>query len=1325
MDQEIRRQNKIPGSCDEFTRPEEITELEKFISRQIKDLDEEIDFDEESDKLTGSGQGYLKEEYPKEYSNLTEVIKEKPVQILPNIIHTIDTEKDLISEAYRDDIIAGEKSEPTEDFIKVPGKTYEGVTIPGKLTEGNIISNYTKDYPDNYEKVELEDTTKPDLPNELLKIAGNDILKPTKNFLQLDDTDKTKDPSRTREEIKVDQVSNPTEDFIRLGGTGNAHVDLSHLVTLGTHEISQATKDFITLDRSKDKDKVSSGLEKLSIGEEGALEDKVISLENVHESGTISENLETILVPEPDSIKEDLIKLSDNTTTLIPEVLVGLDNTKEVKEELPTYKDNLDAVSDESVPEFIDKVRIDVNDQLPKHKETLSGTDKRVDFSDLLVSGPKEVEISLPDHKEKVKVTEGKFDPSRQDLTVPDEKLPSSTKELLEPTPKEEGDINPKLVIGPEENERLVSQDKVTLEAEDQEFSSFLERLTADEGDVSLNSKESLTVTDPATIPNSLETLLVGEEIVPSKKGVEPIPENLHIEISASNDVDKVKIPGEVGDEVTVNTFKEPRPSDLGGNEWSEEDGFYDSNITRPGVDPKLPKKKDPIKIETSESDPTELFDKVLTINEGKFKKLKTDLVQRPADDTSGDDRKEWSEEDGFYDSNITRPGVDPVLPSFEEILLKPNDPSGEEEKLPSDSEVEELPAFSEEYEKELDELSKSRDSKDLTLYYTNIIKFAERLSELSNTGYGYKIASLVSAYLGSDEISKSKVESFEKELYAAITPSLAGESEGDWEKQKLENTEDTKTVALGGLVTIPNSENITEGLSKKRLVRTPHYKFPEVTGTIRGIKTGLNALLSPSTYIRFLAENTVGLMHGGTGEDLIKNDLVNTVRDKLLDATLAALINARNKLELKFGTSRHLLPKVNPEISPIPGTVRKDPVTGKKIIKARVINNTDTTFPVNAPDRRVLTDGFNAINSKTIEYDEEYRLKKLKRTDSYKLTKHYFTGAGVETTLADLCNRSPSRPLQSLKDFSEELKKSEYVMSAGKVTSTEYSNKIMTLDTNYYWEIILKPFVGSINGGMSYLPAIEEINNLNYLTHGVRTGYHYWIPINSFELSKSKLNSKSLSLFDGEISYPISMEYTNEFRLSIIDDQFKSFRNYFEKCVDVSTFNSTPHDASWYAIGGTGGKLTAVDKNYNLVAPYKNIAFNCKIYSMTPQKSTINKYDLLLVLKDFTEERMGESSPGDSELNVSFCIVGENPKVDLEQQKYVAKKLIKFNADLDTNVDTSDLNGKLMNPPKPAPPLNSNDLYSSIGPKQPPEWTPPLLGGRSRSISNKSILCI
>ena len=44
----------------------------------------------------------------------------------------------------------------------------------------------------------------------------------------------------------------------------------------------------------------------------------------------------------------------------------------------------------------------------------------------------------------------------------------------------------------------------------------------------------------------------------------------------------------------------------------------------------------------------------------------------------------------------------------------------------------------------------------------------------------------------------------------------------------------------------------------------------------------------------------------------------------------------------------------------------------------------------------------------------------------------------------------------------------------------------------------------------------------------------------------------------------------------------------------------------------------------------------------MTPQYSTINKYDLLTTLKEVSIERTGEIEPGSQDLELTFSIVGE-----------------------------------------------------------------------------------
>ena len=263
----------------------------------------------------------------------------------------------------------------------------------------------------------------------------------------------------------------------------------------------------------------------------------------------------------------------------------------------------------------------------------------------------------------------------------------------------------------------------------------------------------------------------------------------------------------------------------------------------------------------------------------------------------------------------------------------------------------------------------------------------------------------------------------------------------------------------------------------------------------------------------------------------------------------------------------------------------------------------------------------------------------------NYPFAANYLMGTGIATTLSDLCDGKQVSELNSLEDLIDTLKRSEYITTPSKFGTIERgSYGTQTLDNNSYWEVIMEPLcTADLNGGWSFLPAIQEINLLNYIEHGVKTAYNKWIPINGFELQKSKLTTKSVGLYDGEIIMPISAEFTNELRLSIVDDQYKSWRRYFQTCMDVSVYNSLAHNSKYYTEDiKTKPSPTFIDKSNICIALYKNIAFSIKIYILTPQFSTIKKYNLLCVLKDFAEEYSGDVDGGGIDLSVSFSIVGE-----------------------------------------------------------------------------------
>ena len=53
MDTEIRKSNMIPGSCEEFTRPEEIKALSKFLKQGREALDNSITLNQDNLEVKG------------------------------------------------------------------------------------------------------------------------------------------------------------------------------------------------------------------------------------------------------------------------------------------------------------------------------------------------------------------------------------------------------------------------------------------------------------------------------------------------------------------------------------------------------------------------------------------------------------------------------------------------------------------------------------------------------------------------------------------------------------------------------------------------------------------------------------------------------------------------------------------------------------------------------------------------------------------------------------------------------------------------------------------------------------------------------------------------------------------------------------------------------------------------------------------------------------------------------------------------------------------------------------------------------------------------
>ena len=536
-------------------------------------------------------------------------------------------------------------------------------------------------------------------------------------------------------------------------------------------------------------------------------------------------------------------------------------------------------------------------------------------------------------------------------------------------------------------------------------------------------------------------------------------------------------------------------------------------------------------------------------------------------------------------------------------------------------------------------------------------------------------------------------------ELIDPVNPGEARETDGDYDF--VGESENKARQHIGA------REDGTKVKSGTYL--RPYYELPFLSELRNGtaISANLGNTLSSfgvndmgvtniNSYIRQIAE-WVGDLSAGTG-----------LREMLINETLHLLVALRRQLEVVTNANKDRLPGNNNELvssliqGGVSGAINSAIDAGINAISARP----ETDQPLNRP--RIDTDGernttpTTAANNR-VEWTSQQPLEReyFKNfgknfvnsfwsgegegfKDNYTEFKSgYMLGQGIYTTLMDLCKGTNPSNINSVEDLKNILKNSPYITTPSKFgTIQDGLYRTTTLDTNSNWEIILEPFCSdTMNGGFSYLPAIQEINTENYYRHGVITHYNKWIPFINFSLQKSRLNSKTLGLFDGEISYPVSAELMNELRLTIVDDQYKSWRHYFQKCMDVSVYNSQAHEADYYNYGrynditettterkgynylettttATYTKYsnvfipTAVDKSNICVAFYKNITFRIRIYVMTPQFSTIRKFDLLCVLKDFTEEYEGDIDAPGPDLNLVFSVVGENPDNNIEKER-------------------------------------------------------------------------
>lgn len=446
-------------------------------------------------------------------------------------------------------------------------------------------------------------------------------------------------------------------------------------------------------------------------------------------------------------------------------------------------------------------------------------------------------------------------------------------------------------------------------------------------------------------------------------------------------------------------------------------------------------------------------------------------------------------------------------------------------------------------------------------------------------------------------------------------------------------------------------------GMRGQEVAKIPKYQMGEIN---------LNS--SVSDYIRYAVEQTIGTLNAE-----------GATKQALLDEALRLAVMTRTYAEESLKSSPGRLPGNETTTSILGGLL-----SGSKGITSAVtagvgaLLKTNSDGPVNRPnadgsqpkilkkskvDPIRLTKEERETYGDDAEFEFDTTVWKSNRGDvnfydDYIASTVHLGYSGLDETMNGLSYGVLQRTEGTYEQFKERLLNSPYITTSTKITNWQSETNsptggdILTLDSNHVWEIQIFPYLSCTNGYRSWLPSVAEMNYSNLELFGYRTHWNNWIPFSGFEVTTKKLSSRNLNLFNGQIDYPVAIEFVNELRMTIIDDTYKTWKRYFQLVSDVSAYHSNIHTQEFYRLSTTDflkasnteyrQMMTAVNRDYQTPGNYKNLTFRCIIYSMNPQYCTVRKLDLLCVLKDFADSWQGESDAAGTELSLSFSIVGE-----------------------------------------------------------------------------------
>ena len=1344
LNNEISRSNKIPGSigCDSYTRPEEISILSKYLGEKRKNLEESIELNSSILGIPGKTTGNFPiiDNLPKDVDELS-LSRDEVIKQLSNKLVSLDKSSQLTSEInlptkvinldsnkepnLTDKIIGLDKSidgiESLEDTIKTLDNGKQDI----ELSEKRVSLNDNSDIELGNKRVNLDNNSDIELSEKRIDIDNNSDIELSEKRIDIDNNsdielgnkrvnlDNNSDIELGNKRIDIDDDSDIELGNKRIDIDNNSDIELSEKrIDIDNNSDIELGNKRIDID---DDSNIELGNKRIDIDDDSDIELSDFIDEIPSEIGEVNlpntiKKLGNISSTEELSNKSIKLEKDSGDISLSSKVLSIENLSQEIS--LDDFLDILNIDDDTVLSETVKSLK-------GEHKNITSLNNKEVTLGTAVAPQNQKnysylpnkdivlkevVEDKLPeDHIKRLNSIDSLVDSDEEKKYKSYSYLDTNTtkpQELLEQAKSPENQKNYSYLPNKDIVLKKVVEDKDKLPKDRKEKTpSYLDTNTTKPQELleqaeSPENQDNYEYFDPKIEGNDLygwdndkipidkaKTVYTGENTPGLKQGDTIFIEEELIDLNYKTaNIYNEDYHSSVINRVPQVSLKSPESPENQIGWVGNKDSLYEEEEVKTLVNGKGGKLKDYIKtIEGTSIYHSEISDDEDIPKDGEWE---------PGDEKAYRAFSIPHSTSGV--NNLSYYGEDLHIPDDHIKNSKSTDSlvdSEEEKKYKSYSYLDTKTTKPQ----ELLEQAESPENQDNYEYFDH--------SKLYSSTEGWY-----------DKLSEFKrIFNIPEDHIKALMNEISIDSLVDVEKYKSYSYLDTNTTKPQELLEQAKSpqnqdnysfEEFEKSLQEGEELPKPRRKMPKYRLPV----TNSN----PNTYLRWLAE-----------EILSDQNIKGEERELLLRETLAMLIWARDEAEKLANAEKYRLPGNTGVISDI----ISGGIDTKNIIKsvgnalANAIS-TDIEKPVNRPEynkesgntKTLGWENINRIPTSSISKETQNKGKGFlgvlkdftiggnSSNRNYKFADNYLQGEGIKTTLLDLAAADISNvQTGTVEEFFELLKTSPYLTTASNITSTGNGYKVMTLDSNAHWEVILEPYAGALNGGYTFLPLIEEIELRNRRLHNVSTGYSRWIPISSFELQKEKMTTKSLGLFDGEITYPISIEFTNEFRLTIVDDQYKSWRTYFERCMKAAIYSSTPNilkssNIGNYAItkkrvdpekamaysmdeeireliitGEYNGETVAndsykervmsvipeewlkrdmirIDKNYQLVAPYKNLSFRCRILVMTPQLSTITKYDLLLVLKDFSEERSGEIDPSGSDLTVSFSIVGENP---------------------------------------------------------------------------------